>query len=275
MAIDSNPTPSKPEMASASAIENELPTYRAISPHAVLSLILGVLSLLCFTHRFFLTFAAAAILLGLYADRRIRRLSDVLTGRGLAQAGIALGLIFGLASLTTAAVQDVVLLRESKKFARTYLAALKERPIEKALWYHQPPSFRKDKSPEEVAQAIRKSMPDPRMFEMETSELRALKARLASSPQEALDLVRIEKHGLQGLDAYAFALLEVHGPGGKADPEQEQFALVVLRGESKDRKYEWTVESLKFPYKPASFVPAERPVDGGQGHGGGGHAHAH
>jgi hypothetical protein len=275
VAIDSNLTPSKPEMASVSAIENEFPTYRAISPHAIVSLLFGILALLCFTHWFFLTFAAAAILLGLYADRRIQRLPDVLTGRGLAQAGIALGLVFGLASLTTAAVQDVVLLRESKQFAWTYLAALKEGPIEKALWYHQPPSFRNDKSPAEVVQAIRKSMPDPRMFEMETSELRALKARLASSPQEELHFVRIEKHGLQGLDAYASALLEVHGPGSKASPEKGQFALAVLRGVSKNHKYEWTVESLKFPYKPDSFVPEEEPVDDGHGHGGGGHGHAH
>ena len=46
MAIDPNATRTNPDSGPASAIENEIPAYRAISPLAITSLILGALSIL-------------------------------------------------------------------------------------------------------------------------------------------------------------------------------------------------------------------------------------
>jgi hypothetical protein len=269
VAIDSNLTPPKPGAESVSAIENEFPAYRAISPQAVLSLVLGFVSLFSFMHPFFLSFAVAAIALGVYADRRIQRMSDVLTGRGLAQLGIALGLIFGLASLTTAAVQDFKLVRSASRFARTYETVLKEKPIDHAYWYHQAPQTRKSLSPEEVVKEMKKS--DPRMIEMTMADLNALKKRLESSPKEQLEFVEIENRGLEGLNAFATALYKVHGPGTGTYPEKEQFALAIFRGQPINRRFEWTVETVKFPYTPDTFVPAEKPVDDGHGHAPGEH----
>ena len=54
VAIDPNVTRINPESNPASAIENEIPAYRAISPLAITSLILGALSILSFAHWFFL-----------------------------------------------------------------------------------------------------------------------------------------------------------------------------------------------------------------------------
>ena len=88
MALDPQPRP-----VASTVIENEIPAYRAISPLAVLSLVLGLLSLLCFTDPSFLVVAALAVTAGLLADRKIQRMPDVLTGRRLAQAGVALGLL--------------------------------------------------------------------------------------------------------------------------------------------------------------------------------------
>ncbi len=269
MAIDSNPTSPKPGLDSISAIENEFPTYRAISPQAVVSLVFGAVSVLCFMHWFFLVFAVAAIVLGAYADRKIQRVPDVLTGRGLAQLGIALGLVFSVSALTIALVQDVILLRSAQRFARTYQNTLKDGPIENAYWYHQNPLARKTLSVEEAAKALKKS--DPRMFEMSMAELVALKKRLDSSPKPEFHFVKIENHGLEGLNAIASALYKVHGPESGTNPDNEEFALVILRGQPINRRYEWAVESVKFPYKPNSFVPEEKPVDDGHGHAPGGH----
>jgi hypothetical protein len=269
VAIDSNPSPPKPGWESVSAIENEFPTYRAISPQAVLSLVLGVVSIFCFMHWFFLVFAIGAILLGAFADRKIQAMPDVLTGRGLAQVGIALGLVFSLASLTVALVQDAIVLRSAQSFARMYQKTLQDKPIENAYWYHHAPPVRKTLSVEEAAKSLKKS--DPRMFEMSMGELIALKKRLDSSPKPELHFVKIEKHGLEGLNVVASALYEVHGTETTTSPDKEQFALVVLRGMPVNRRYEWTVENVRFPYKPDSYVLEEKPVDDGHGHGSGGH----
>lgn len=271
MAIDSNANPANPETTTVSAIENEFPTYRAISPAAVVSLVFGLLSIFCFTHWFFLLFAAAAIALGVHADRKIQRLPDILTGRGLAQAGIGLGLVFGLASITTAAVQDFALRSSARRFGQVYRGSLKQRSIEPALWYYQPPSYRKDKSPEEVAQAMRKS--ESKMFEMEIAELRALNTRLTGIPAGSIEFSGVESYGSEGINAFATILYDVKGPADK-DHAAKESALVVARGEPKGRgRYDWTVERVKYPYRPDSYQPEPKPVDDGHGHGGGGHAH--
>ena len=65
MATDHKSSNSVSELPLGSAIENELPTYRAISPWAVLSLLCGVMSLFSFAHPVFYLFAILAIVLGL------------------------------------------------------------------------------------------------------------------------------------------------------------------------------------------------------------------
>ena len=101
----------------SSAIENELPTYRAISNRAVFSVICGVLASFSFADLTFLVFAVLAVVLGLMANVAIKRHPDLLTGRRLANAGIALGLIFGLTVITYTTVQNFILGREAAKFA--------------------------------------------------------------------------------------------------------------------------------------------------------------
>jgi len=112
-----------------SAIENELSTYRAISQLAIFSLICGVLALFSFAHLFFLAFAILAVVFGILANRAITRLPDMLTGRRLANAGMALGLVFGLISSTYTIVQSLVLTREAQQFGQKY-----RRFSRKGLW---------------------------------------------------------------------------------------------------------------------------------------------
>ena len=71
MPIEPNLTQPTTETLPASAIENEIPTYRAISALAVFSLICGVLAVLSFAHGSFLISAAAAIVLGILADGQL------------------------------------------------------------------------------------------------------------------------------------------------------------------------------------------------------------
>src|SRR5579875_3187357 len=68
----------------ASAIENEIPTYRAISNRAVFSVICGVLASFSFADLIFLVFAVLAVVLGVTANLAIKRKPDLLTGTRLA-----------------------------------------------------------------------------------------------------------------------------------------------------------------------------------------------
>jgi hypothetical protein len=263
--IEPNLTPSPTGTLPVSAIENEIPTYRAISALAVLSLVCGILAVLSFAHPFFLISSAAAIVLGILADRKIRRLSDVLTGREIAQAGIALGLIFGLASITTASVQNWIVSREAAKFAKNYENVINTGSLEEANWYGKNPQVRSGKTPQELDAEIKKSAHNSFQLEGEQAALKKLKAEITAEGAK-LRFVKIEQHGKEKMEVFAAALYELHHPAGKEHPGGEEFVLAVLKGWNANRKYDWWVENLAYPYQPASYKPTATPVDDGHGH---------
>lgn len=251
-----------------SAIENELPTYRAISPRAVLSLLCGFLSLFCIAHWVFYIFAVLAIELGFMADWNIKRYPDMLTGRGLAQAGAALGLVFGLGTFTMSFVQGLVRTRNAESFARYYVEVAKTRTLADMMWLGVHPSSRASVSPEEVMNKMSANKKqDAAVYDMKTAPLRNLKKRLNSKDQD-IHFVRLEKEGIDGLTSIALALFEVDGPPTKDFPEKEEYALVVLKGTTQGGKgYEWWVEDVAYPYKPQTAGLPEKAVDDGHGHG--------
>ncbi len=107
-----------------SVIENELPTYRAISNLAIFSLVCGALAIFTWAHPFFYLASLLAVVLGVLAHRTIRNYPDMLTGRGLANAGIALGVVFGLGCGTYSTVQSYVRTHLAEKFAKHYAEVL-------------------------------------------------------------------------------------------------------------------------------------------------------
>jgi hypothetical protein len=267
VAIEPNVTPPATQAARVSAIENEFPAYRAISPPAVLSLIAGVLAVLCFTHWFFLLFAVAAVVLGLYADRRIQRMPEVLTGRGLAQGGIALGLIFGISSVTTVTVQSVLRELEAKKFMSRYIASLKTGKVEEVMFYQIPPSAREGKTAAQAYEEMTAATPEPMMAEMKTRPVKSMLERLASGSGADVRLSKIEASGVDGMDLFAAVLLELTGPTSEKFPEPTQYALVLTKMRTDRTSSDWWVEEVRFPYKRNTYVPAPKAVDDGHGHG--------
>lgn len=255
-----------------SAIENELPAYRAISKIAVFSLIFGFLSLFSFAHWFFYLFALLAIATGIAANLKIKRYSDVLTGQGLATAGIAMGLVFGLAAATVMTVQTYVRNREATKFAKELAAALKAPNSGDALWFTLYPDMRKDKNPTQYLHEVESAKGKERMMhEQRFGALNKMRKRLTSSPGQDIHFLRIESTGIdesRGLDmgVYALAVFELEGPGSKEFPEKEQLAGAFIKAKTTGSRYEWWVDTYIFPYQASSFVPAEKPVDDGHGH---------
>ncbi len=256
----------------ASVIENELPAYRAISRLAVFSLIFGFLAIFSFAHWFFYLFAILAIVAGVAANMTIGRYSDVLTGKGLASAGIALGLIFGLAAGTVATVESYVRNREAEKFVKKLVVMLKAPSPGEAFWWGHHPDMRKEKTPIQYVHEVEAAKGKERMaMDQRFGQLSRIRARLAAAPGEDIHFVKIESTGVddgRGLEIgiYALAVFELEGPATKEFPETQQFAAAFMKARTKGKQYEWWVENFMFPYQPSSFVPAGKPVDDGHGH---------
>ncbi|MCA1686824.1 MAG: DUF4190 domain-containing protein [Planctomycetia bacterium] len=254
--------------AAVPAIENEIPAYRAISPRAVVALILGVLSVLSFASWYFLVLAAAAVLLGFLADRQIQRFPDALTGRGMAQAGLGLGLMFGLTSVTVTSVQGLLRVNQAKAFARTYQNVLSKGTFAEAVWYGQHPSQRAESSPDEILKQLSQPGQTAAVFEERYAPIRAIKTALAE-PKAEIHFLRVENHGDEELTPFAGVVYEVHTPEARNPAERERLALAVIKGaKAKNRALEWWVTDVVFPYKEKSFVapPPEPKADDGHGH---------
>jgi hypothetical protein len=268
VAIDQTTSKSTTDSPPTSAIENEFPTYRAISSLSILSLVLGVGSVFCFASPWFLLVVAGSVLTGWLAIRKIRQLPDVLTGTAYARVGIGLGLLFGLTAITYSFVQDFTVGMDASQFAKHYVTVIRDKPMSWALWYQQRPDYRKTKTEEEIADELKKSksptMPDP--YGEKTADIQKMKNRLKGK-DETIRFAKIESLAIQGLDVYANALIEFDGPGSKDFPEKEQFALVQLFKAPDGGKDDWVVQEIKFPYTPASVVATAKAKDDGHGHG--------
>lgn len=260
----------------SSAIENELPTYRAISNRAVASLICGVLASFSFANLSFLILAVLAVVLGLSANLAIKRTPDILTGRRLANAGITLGLVFGLTVVTYTTIQNFIIGREASKFAQFYAKVLKEGSYGEALLYRQPPETREKKTPADAEKDLANMQSrDRAMVELKMAPL--INLRKALAPKDAhLHFVKIEDQDVDEghigqISYYATAVYEVEGSTSKNESGENRFALILLKGRPKGRHYEWWAEDVRFPYVPQSYKAAPKPVDDGHGHAAGAH----
>jgi len=217
--------------------------------------------------------------LGIWAQRSIRRFPDMLTGQKLANAGIGLGLIFGVASGTVTTVQYFVRSKQAAIYAKKYAEVLQSADLGSILWYNAQPELRKDKTGADMIKELDSKPKEKQMMAMSMGPLGqalALRERIASSKEVTVRFVRIEAVGDDEgrgteLQIYALALFEITGPGTKKFPEKQQYSLGVLKARPKGRIYEWWTESVVFPYVPRSYVSPAAPVGDGHDHAGGGH----
>ena len=80
----------------------------------------------------------------------------------MAQAGIALGLIFGLGATTFGMVQGQIRRAEAARFSKSLADVFMKGSEEDIYWYKQHPNRRRGKSAAEVYGEAVKGMRDPR-----------------------------------------------------------------------------------------------------------------
>jgi hypothetical protein len=98
--------------------------YRSLSGLAVLSFLLGLLSVVALAHPGAWLFPAAATVCGALAMRRITQCSDALMGRPLAVSGLLLGLFFLSWAPTTYFADRWLISRQARHFSEQWLSAV-------------------------------------------------------------------------------------------------------------------------------------------------------
>ena len=266
MAIDQTPSTSPPDSKGLPAIDNEFPTYRAISPTAVLSMVFGLGSVFCFADLWFLLMTAASVALGLHSLKKIRELPEVLTGANLARVGIGIALLFGLTSITRAVTENLTINIDAGRFARKYVEVLKNEPVSMALWYQQPPAYRNEKkNPDELVEELKKSKSQMGgdAYSTAAKPIQDIKERLDGGKGGDMVYDQIETKAIDGLTTYANALIKLDLKPAPGHAETEQYALFRLTKGQDD----WVVKEVVFPYKPQSTVATvEHKADDGHGH---------
>lgn len=248
-----------------SAIENEIPAYRAVSPGAVASLLLGLTAALTFADWWFLIAAVLAVLLGILAERKIRRFPDQFTGRALAQAGIALGLIFGVSAITIGTVNQTMANRGAAAFGREYVEVLKTKNLANAVWYRVPPTARRGMTPKQILDNMSKGAPDKAAASERIAGLKSLVERV-SLPGADVHLDKIESLVIDRMTTKALAIVEVHGGKLNGKDAPEELGAIEIWAEPQDGPTGFYVHEVYFPYKPGTFEHKAEPVDDGHGH---------
>ncbi len=236
----------------------------------------GVLSGCAFAHPFFYVFAILAIVFGIWAHLKIQQLPDILTGKGLANFGIGLGLVFGLASGTVSTVEYFVRVRQATLFAKTYTGVLERADKAEMLWYNAHPDMRKGKTATQISDDLDSKPHERRMMEQSMgplSQMLKLQKRLASTKGQEIKFVKIAAVGDEvglgtDLKIYALALYRIEGPPSKDSPLDHEHVLAVMKARPVGRVYEWWVDTVMYPYTNQTYSPPE-PV----GHDEDGHGH--
>lgn len=128
--------------SASDAAEAALGEYRSLSSSAVVGLILGLLSPLAFWHQVLWALPVAGTAVCAVALARIRRAPDAWTGRGMAQSGLGLSLLFGAAAPAQYAFQEYRLVSTAQAAADRWFAYLRADDPANADYMGQPPSNR-------------------------------------------------------------------------------------------------------------------------------------
>lgn len=239
------------------ASDDDLGAYRSLSTFAVLSLILGFLSLLSFapTNIFLWVIPPAAIVTGLIALRQITSAPEVWTGIRLAQLGIGLAVVCAGGGVGDKYYHSVRMARHGKATADRFMDKLKRGDIEAAFWLMMPRESRRDlenKSSDDIPTTI---MERYGSFRIEVESF----ADALASGQATAEFESVEETAQDHGTEYASVVYKIHSPMG------DNRVLIVATSMPSPETNEptWFIREQKIGYVPRSYVP---PVASGHGH---------
>jgi len=239
------------------ASDDDLGLYRSLSTPAVISLILGLLSLLSFapTNLFLWIIPPAAIVTGLIALRQITSAPDVWTGVRLAQLGIALAVVCAAGAVGERYYNSSRIARHGKAVADRFMDKLKAGEIESAFWLtmsregrREAENLKMDNLPEQLLERY------GTFREEVEGHVKAL-----ASGEITVEFEGVEETARDHGTEYASVVYTVHSPRGT-----NRILIVATSLRMNDaQEPSWYVREHRFGYAPGSYAA---PVSGGHGH---------
>ena len=240
--------------------DDDLGRYRSLSTFAVLSLILGLLSILSFapTTLFLWIMPPAAIVTGLVALRQISSAPDVWTGRRLAQLGIGLAVVCAASSVGGRYYTSARIARHGKIVTDRFVDKLKKGEIEAAFWLTVPREQRKTIEGKRIDELPAQVLEKYASFR---AEIEPHAATLAGS-DVLVEFESIEKAETEGTSEFATVVYRIHSSRG------DSHVLIVAFSVPSPETHEptWMIRDHKFAYTSGTYEP---PVAAS------GHGHSH
>lgn len=237
--------------------DDELGVYRSLSGLAVLSLILGLLSILSFapTNLFLWIVPPAAVVTGLVALRRISSAPDVWTGVRLAKIGIGLAVVFAGGAIGEKYYSTSRMGQHGRIAADRFLEKLKSGNIEAAFWLTMPREARANVENQPASEVAQQFMERYMTFRR---DLGAHAEQLARGEATA-EFVAVEGTARDHGTGYASLVYRIHSPTG------DSYLLIVASSMQLHHGQDptWFIREHKFDYTSGSYAA---PVSSGHGH---------
>ena len=239
------------------ASDDDLGLYRSINTLAVLSLILGLLSILAFapTDLFLWIVPPAAIVTGLIALRQITSAPEVWTGNRLAQLGIGLAVVCAGGAVGGKYYTSARIARYGRAVADRFMDKLKRGEIEAAFWLTIPREQRKTIEGKTVEQLPSQVLERYGGFYTEIETRAATFAR----SDVTIEFEGVENTASDRGTEFASVVYRIHSPQG--DSRVLIVAVSMLSSETNEPT--WMIRQPKFDYTPGSYEP---PIASGHGH---------
>jgi hypothetical protein len=229
------------------AESDELGSYRSLSSLAVLSFVLGLLSMLSFAPSsfFVLTFPPLAIVFGLLAARQVRGAPEVYIGMRLAKLGVGIALLCAVGSVVVKYMNTSRIGNHGHIIADRFVGKLKAGDTEGAFWLKIPRESRAayltrggNEVPDQMKQQYVSFYADAKPY-----------SDSLSRGEATLEFDSIEQATVDRGTEYASVIYRYHSP--KEDSHILVLAASYL-GESRERS--WYIKDFKPSYTPNSFT---------------------
>jgi hypothetical protein len=126
----------------STAAESDIVGYSAISPAAIVALLLGVASIFAVGNLLLLIIPALAVVAAGMALLQIARSEGGVSGRWAAIAGLSLALLFASTAVARSITRAWHLRNEARTFANQWLQLVRQGRLEQAHQWHLPPDER-------------------------------------------------------------------------------------------------------------------------------------
>jgi hypothetical protein len=242
---------SQVDSAQPPVANEELGSYRSLSTFAVLSAVLGLLSILAFapSQVFVFLFPPAAVVFGLLGLRQVTVAPEVWTGRRLSKFGIGLGLICAVGSMSTIYVNNQRIGRHGKIIADRFVNKLRAGDTEGAFWLKMPREARLPYLGKQSGEGNSEVGQQFAIFHAETDTMsKALASGEATIEFESIEHTIID-HGTE----YAAIVYSYRSP-------QEDTHVMILAssfGMSESRNRSWFIREVQAGYSPHSYAASK------------------